>query len=130
MCGSVRYAGEGDPVFMGNCHCADCRKSSASGHMALLAVPAAGMDVNGEVSTYEMSADSGATVTHNFCPNCGSPMFNTNSTMPGVIVFVASSLDDPEIYKPAVTVYASRALSWDQPDAYTKQFEKMPPMGG
>lgn len=130
LCGSVSYKGEGEPVFMGNCHCADCRKSSASGHMSLMAVPSAAIELSGAVSTYELKADAGATVTHNFCPNCGSQMFNTNSGMPGVIVLVASSLDDPEIYKPAVTVYASRALSWDQPDADTKQFEKMPPMGG
>ncbi len=115
---------------MGNCHCVDCRKSSASGHMALMAVPEAAISMKGAVSTFELKADSGATVTHNFCPNCGSQMFNKNSGSPGVMVLIASTLDDPEIYKPAVSVYASRALSWDQPDPNTQQFETMPPQGG
>ncbi len=130
LCGSVSYSGEGEPVFMGNCHCTDCRKSSASGHAALMAVPEAAINMAGPVSTYELTADSGATVTHNFCPKCGSQMFNTNSNIPGITVLVASTLDDPEIYKPAATVYASRALSWDQADPGAEKFDKMPPMGG
>ncbi len=130
LCGSISYQGEAEPVFMGNCHCTECRKSSGSGHMALMAVPEASIEVVGTASSYELKTDSGAAVTHNFCPNCGSQMFNKNSNMPGVTVLVASTLDDPEIYKPATTVYASRALSWDRPDPNTEKFDEMPPMGG
>lgn len=130
LCGAVNYDGDVEPMFMGNCHCVDCRKSSGSGHLALMAVPAAALSIEGNVSSYAIKADSGATVTHNFCPNCGSQMFNTNTNMEGVTVLIATTLDDPEFYKPRMTVYASRALSWDQPDPATQQFDAMPPANG
>ncbi len=130
LCGAVRYEGDVEPIFMGNCHCTDCRKSSGSGHMALISVPETAIAITGEVKAYELKADSGAVMTHNFCPNCGSQMFMKNLTMPGVMVLVAATLDDPEIYKPTVTVYASRALSWDKPHPGTEKFDEMPPMGG
>ena len=130
LCGAVSYEGDGEPIFAGNCHCTDCRKLSASGHMSLMAWPEAGVSIKGDVTAHTVTADSGATVTNHFCPKCGSQIFKTNSNMPGVRVLVAGTLDDPEIYKPAVSVYASRALSWDRPDPATQQFETMPPTGG
>ena len=130
LCGGVTYEGSGEPVFTGKCHCTDCRKASGGGHMALFAVPEGAVKISGETKSYGLKADSGATVTHHFCPNCGVRMFNTNTNMAGLTVLVASTLDDPEFYKPAMTVYASRALSWDQPDAATQKFDEMPPMGG
>ena len=129
LCGAVSYKGEAEPLFAGNCHCNDCRKSSAGGHMALMAVPAPAVEIIGEVKGYEMKADSGATVTHHFCPNCGSQIYNTNTNMEGVTVLVATTLDNPEVYRPLVSVFASRALSWDQPNPATQQFDEMPPMG-
>jgi len=39
----------------------------------------------------------------------------------------ASSLDDPEIFKPGLVVYTKRAPSWDQLDPSLPAFEGMPP---
>ncbi len=130
LCGGVTYEGRGEPSFAGNCHCMDCRKASGGGHMALLTVRDSEIAISGETKGYDLKANSGATMTHYFCPNCGVRMFLTNSRLPGKKVMVASTLDDPEFYKPAVTLYASRALSWDQPDPATERFDEMPPAGG
>ena len=40
----------------------------------------------------------------------------------------ASSLDDLQVFKPQVVVYASRAPSWDYVDPKLPSFPKMPPM--
>lgn len=129
LCGQIKYEGEGEPVFTGNCHCTDCRKASGAGHMSLFAVPENAVKISGEAKGYDLASDSGATVTHHFCPNCGVRVFNSNTNMSGMAVIVATTLDDPEFYKPGMSVYASRALSWDQPNPATQQFDKMPPMG-
>lgn len=129
LCGAVKYRGETEPKVMVNCHCEDCRKSSAGGHMSLMMVSAADVSFSGPVSSYEIKADSGARVTHNFCPTCGSQMYNTNENMKGMNVLVASTLDDPELFAPQATVYASRALPWDQPNPSTQHFDEMPPRG-
>lgn len=129
LCGSVAYSGEAEPVFSANCHCTDCRKSSAAGHMSLMAVAEPALAMSGDVTSYAMTADSGATVTHNFCPKCGSQMYNKSTKFPDVVMLVASNLDDPELFAPAVSVYTSRALRWDQPNAQTQQFETTPESG-
>lgn len=129
LCGAVRYQANAEPAFMANCHCEDCRKSSAAGHMSLMGLPAAAISFEGALTEYEMTADSGATVTHHFCPTCGSQLYNNTSNNPDGLVLVASTLDNPDLFSPQVCVYASKATAWDQPKEGIPHFEKMPPRG-
>ncbi len=127
LCGAVRYSVDAGPTFMANCHCDDCRKSSAAGHMSLIGVPAENIAFEGQVSQYEIAAESGATVTHHFCPICGSQLYNKTTNNPDGVAVVAATLDDPDIFSPQVSVYASKAMPWDPPKEGVPQFEKMPP---
>jgi hypothetical protein len=47
--------------------------------------------------------------------------------MPGVMMITASSLDDPEQFVSQMSVYTSRAPSWDRPPADAPSFPEMPP---
>jgi hypothetical protein len=49
--------------------------------------------------------------------------------MPGVVFPRASSLDDPEMAKPQMVVFASRAPSWDYVDPALPAFPTMPEGG-
>lgn len=127
LCGAVRYSCSAEPAMAGHCHCEDCRRSSGSGHCSHLGAPEAGVAVSGEVKGYARPADSGNVVTRYFCPTCGAPVFSTNSAMPGMMFLRASSLDDPEVFKPQLHVYVSRAASWDRPHGELPAFDTMPP---
>ena len=129
LCGAVRYIADAEPTFMANCHCMDCRKSSAAGHMSLFGLPADKVEFTGVMSEYSMTADSGGTVTHSFCPNCGTQIHTGSTNSPGGVNIVAASLDDPALFLPQVSVYAGNATPWDPPKADIPQFEKMPPRG-
>lgn len=129
LCGAVRYESTADAMFSGHCHCVDCRKSSGAGHCAHLGVPAAAISFSGETSAYARAADSGNEVTRRFCPNCGAAVYSTNAAMAGMVFVRASSLDDPEAFKPQMIVYASRAPSWDVMDSNLPSFAEMPPQG-
>ena len=129
LCGAVCYTADADPTFMANCHCMDCRKSSAAGHMSLFGLPADKVEFTGVMSVYSMTADSGGTVTHSFCPTCGAQMFTSSTNSPDNVHIVAASLDNPDIFSPQVSVYASSATSWDRPKEGIPQFDKMPPRG-
>lgn len=129
LCGAVRYAADADPTFMANCHCMDCRKSSAAGHMSLIGLPVGKVEITGDVAEYSMTADSGGTVTHHFCPTCGAQLFTKTSNNSDGIAVVAASLDNPDIFSPQVSVYASNATPWDPPKEGIPQFDKMPPRG-
>lgn len=131
LCGAVRYSCDGTPAMAGHCHCEDCRRSSGSGHCSHLAVPEASLRVQGKAAAYERPADSGNLVTRHFCPTCGAPLYSTNAAMPGMVFLRASSLDDPEVFKPEMHVYVARAPSWDRPTGGLPIFDTMPPgMGG
>jgi hypothetical protein len=127
LCGAVRYACGAQPAIAGHCHCEDCRRSSGSGHSSHLAVPETSFKLSGEVKGYERAADSGNLITRYFCPTCGAPVFSRNTGMPGMAFIRASTLDDVEVFKPQMHVYASRAASWDEPRGGLPAFDVMPP---
>jgi hypothetical protein len=127
LCGAVRYTCDAEPIMAGHCHCEDCRRSSGSGHSSHLAVPEAAVVLTGETKAYVRPSASGNPVTRAFCPECGAPVFSKNPAMPGMLFLRASSLDDLEIFKPQMHVWAVRAASWDSPSTGLPAFDKMPP---
>ena len=85
--------------------------------------------VTGAVTFYDRAADSGNIVSRGFCGKCGSPIYSKNSAMAGIVFPRASVLDDPEIAKPQMIVYASRAPSWDHMSHALPAFPIMPESG-
>ena len=126
LCGAVRYEGT-DQLGGGHCHCLDCRRSSGTGHCSHMAVPEGAFHITGDVRFYDAPADSGNIISRGFCPICGSAVYSKNAGMPGLAFVRASSLDDPEVFRPEVVVYAKRAPSWDRMDPTLPAFESMPP---
>lgn len=129
LCGSVRIESRAAPQLVGHCHCIDCRRSSGIGHSTHLVVPEAAVTVTGKVTYFESAADSGIRVSRGFCRTCGSPLLSRNAAMPGMAFVRASALDDPEIIKPQMIVYASRAPSWDKMDLTLPAVATMPEDG-
>ena len=99
-----------------------------TGHSSHMAVPRAAVSLSGAVAVYARPADSGNIVSRAFCPNCGAPVYSLNDAMPDLMFIRASTLDDLEVFKPQMIVYASRGASWDHFDAGLPRFDRMPPM--
>lgn len=129
LCGGVRFTCSSPPVLSGHCQCVDCRKSSGTGHCTHIVAPKSAFSITGSVTSYARPADSGNIVTRMFCPTCGCALYSINSAMPDMIFPRASALDDPEIAKPQMVVYASRGPSWDMIDPNLPKFPLMP-LGG
>ena len=125
LCEAVRYECE-EEAGGGHCHCIDCRKASGTGHCSHMIVPEAAFTVSGEVRFFDKPADSVNMVSRGFCPNCGSAVYSTNAGMPGLVFVRASSLDDPNEFKPQMIVYTDRAASWDHMDPSLPGFATMP----
>ena len=125
LCGKVRYEGQ-EESGGGHCHCIDCRKTSGTGHGSHMIVPEGAFSLTGEVRWFEKPADSGNMVRRGFCPNCGSAIYSTNGGMPGLVFVRASSLDDPNVFRPQMVVYTDRAASWDHMDNALPTFPNMP----
>lgn len=127
-CGSVRYEIAAESVMAGHCQCRDCQHASGGGHASMLMFPADAIKITGTAKYHQVRADSGNMVNRGFCPDCGSPLFGKSSGMPNMATVTVGSLDDPSRFKPQFSVYNSRGHAWDQLDAATPKFPKMPPM--
>nr|WP_209009257.1 GFA family protein [Pseudovibrio japonicus] len=112
-----------------HCHCDDCRKSSGTGHCTHTALPKEAVEVTGELTLFDKPADSGNVISRAFCPNCGSAVYSLNSSMSDLIFVRASTIDQPDVIEAQVTVYSSRAPSWDKIDESLQAFPEMPPQG-
>ena len=130
LCGAVRYKVSGDQIFSGRCYCNDCRKTSGTGHNAVFAVAEQAVSITGKLTNYTKPGGSGQPFTRRFCPVCGSRIAGVGPALPGMVLITASTLDDPEKFVSQMSVFASRAPSWDRPPPGTPSFPEMPPPQG
>lgn len=128
LCGAIRYEVSGEPVNMWNCHCDDCRRSSGASYTTNVFVKGSDLTVTqGETRRFQHRADSGNTMTKQYCADCGSQLFNGNSGRPGIVVIRAGTIDDARFVVPRAHIYASRALPSAIEGAGIPIFDTMPP---
>ncbi len=116
-CGAIRYQSKGGPKFAIICQCRQCQRITGGGHAASFAVDAETTEVEGDLSYYEQTSDSGSTTRSGFCGNCGNPVLKTTSGHAEFTFFHAATLDDPAIYKPEMVVYSTSKQPWDHVDS-------------
>ena len=112
LCGKVRYTCESDPLLCVTCHCKNCQRQAGSALSIIIGVPEAAVEVTGEVTTYNDTGDSGASVRRQFCNTCGSPVFTRIDSPPGMMFIKAGTLDDTTGLKPAFHCYTKSKQAW------------------
>jgi hypothetical protein len=90
-------------------------------------VPAGGVTITGEPRYYAVIGESGKKISRGFCATCGSPLFFKADAFPGAIGIRPASLDDPNIFRPGVSIYTSSAPAWATFAEGAPKFSKMPP---
>ena len=113
LCGQVRYRITVQPKFQYLCHCRDCQRMSGSGYLPLLAIPLEGFQIEGDLTFYERTADSGRAAREAFCSRCGSRLFGDGEGIPGVVVVTAGSLDNPNGFTPDAHIHTRSRNHWD-----------------
>lgn len=127
LCGTVSYTITGEPVRTAQCHCKDCQRASGTGHMSLAFFNSDDVDIQGEVASFAVTADSGNVNTRHFCPKCGSRVYGENSARPGIVGIAVGTTDDNDWFSPAAIVYAGARPSWDMTTDAVPNFDTMPP---
>ena len=130
LCGAVRFEADGDPLFSSNCHCRDCQRVSSGAYLPVMGFPVGAVHVHGTVKTFQRRADSGASVSISFCPECGAHLFAKADALQGVLLLHAGVLDDPSLYNPQLDIFTASAQPWDHMDPSLPKFPKMPPLVG
>jgi len=126
LCGSVRYVLKGDLQAVAICHCTHCQRQSGSILSFNVVVREADYHQRGETKVYVDQGDSGQPLHRHFCGRCGSPVFTTTATAPGMIVVRAGTLESMEGLQPTSEIYTDHAVKWLAPVAGTARFPQSP----
>ena len=104
LCGAVRYVVRGEPVHVGRCHCADCRKESGSAFTVYAQWPLDAFEMSGEIASYD---------GRGFCPRCGSRLLNPPDPDEGLVEIRIGTLDDaPFGLTPEAEIWVKRREPW------------------
>ena len=110
QCGAVAYRIDGKVYRLNVCHCRDCQIQSGSAFgMSLIIEPDAFQLVSGQLTTFELTADSDRTKTCAFCPVCGVRIYNRTSALMSV---KAGTLNDVSQLSPDAHYWTARKQSW------------------
>ena len=126
LCGAVRFRLSAEPLATRVCWCRDCQHLSANG-VANLLVPTAALEISGQMSEFERTADSGNRIRQRFCPKCGSPLFANSAARSEVTAVRVGSLDDPAAVRPTMNIWCSSAPAWAGLDPELERHERQPP---
>lgn len=111
QCGACRYEISAEPIEVDVCHCAECRKQSASAFGITVIVPADAFRMaQGAPASWTRRTDSGHALECRFCPTCGSRIVHLSSGYPGQAFVKGGSLDEPPDLSRATHIWASRKL--------------------
>jgi hypothetical protein len=103
----------GEPVHVGRCHCADCRKESGSAFTVYGQWPIEAFEVSGEIASYN---------GRGFCVRCGSRLLDLIDPGDTLVEIRLGSLDEaPFELKPEAELWVKRRESWLPPVVGTTQ---------
>jgi hypothetical protein len=127
LCGAVRYEVSAEPVAFMLCHCRDCQYASGGEPASVVVVPRVAFQLKqGNVKGYAAVGESGGTVTRQFCPDCGTPLFSELGAMPHLFGIKAGSMDDASWLKPSAFLWKKSAHAWAHFDPAIPAFDKGP----
>jgi hypothetical protein len=127
LCRAVRYSIGAAPIVTRACWCRVCQYIGAGSGTVNTCFPSAAVTVTGELRDYVMTADSGNLSHRRFCPSCGTHLFSASEARPHLVFVRAGTLDDPELARPAMSIWTSMAPSWACLDARLPKVERQPP---
>jgi hypothetical protein len=114
QCGALRYRVElSEAVTLYRCHCRDCQKQSSSAFGMSMILPAEAFEVTrGNPQSWSRTADSGRPVHGYFCGACGTRLYHTSPSRPGMVNLKPGTLDDPGDLQPIGDVWTDSRQAW------------------
>jgi hypothetical protein len=127
LCRAVRYRSAAPPIVTRVCWCRLCQYIGAGSGTVNTCFRTETLTVEGELADYRSVADSGSIMHRRFCPRCGVHLFSEAESRPHLVFVRTGTLDDPELAKPAATIWTSAAPSWACIDERLPRTERQPP---
>jgi hypothetical protein len=126
LCGALRYEASGEPLYAGNCYCADCRKASGSGFVPFIGFASAAIRFSGATRQFRCPSARGTESVRNFCSACGSLVFGGDPGHDEWHTVYAGSLDDPSLFRPQIAIFTRGRPAWALVPEGLTMFEALP----
>lgn len=107
-CGAVRFEARGEPKFVANCHCRDCRRATAAPFSTWVGFDAPNVSWQGQRAIYESSP----TVSRGFCAACGTPLSYSGKKWAAETHLLIGCFDEPRELAPKGDVFVEEKLPW------------------
>ena len=130
LCKQVRYRITAAPIVTRVCWCRTCQYLAAGSATVNVCFPSNAITIEGEMKDYRSVADSGNVMHRRFCPSCGTALLSEAEIRPHLVFVRAGTLDDPEVARPAATIWTSSAPTWACFNESLPKIEKQPPPAG
>jgi hypothetical protein len=127
LCRAARYTIAAAPIVTRICWCRVCQYIGAGGPTVNACFPSDAVTVSGELNDYSMLADSGNVSHRRFCPRCGTHLFSASEARPHLVFVRVGTLDDPELARPAMSIWTASAPSWACFDERLPKVQRQPP---
>jgi hypothetical protein len=125
LCGAIRYEVRGDPIRIVNCHCDDCRRATGSSFGTYVFVNEGDLAIlQGTPKSYEHANDIGATMTKQFCGNCGTQLFGKGSRGQRMVHVKVGTIDDASFVRPSMDLFVSKKLPFVRLSDETEHFDR------
>lgn len=128
LCGGVTYSVDAEPVWQGVCHCLNCQRQTSAPFSVVVGVPSETLAVQGATLASFKTASEGydSTTERRFCSACGSPIYSTIESMPGLAFLKAGSMDDTSWLEPTVEIWTRSAQPWTPHFENATRYERIP----
>jgi hypothetical protein len=112
-CEQLSITVEGDPRIVATCSCIQCQKRTGSAFgVSSYFRDKQVLETRGEFTTGSRTADSGHTISGNFCPRCGSTVFWKGDFILGHTGIAVGCFGDPDFPQPTAAAWCATKHSW------------------
>jgi len=117
-CGAIKFEIDGDPYWVGHCHCESCRRASGSAMTTFAGFKLEQVTFSGAERSRRTTDDG---VTRSFCADCGSPIGYESNIRPDEIHLHLGLFDDLDRLKPQDHSFLEEKASWLKADEHLPQ---------
>ncbi len=125
ICGQVKYQIIDKPLFTQACHCKDCKVLTGSSYVVNSSILENTLIVEGEVSSTELKAGSGASYKTYFCTKCGTYVYADYDSAVGRLTVRTKTLNNSEKFPPQVHIFTKDKDPWLNLPEYVICFKEM-----
>jgi hypothetical protein len=126
-CGAVTVTIAAEPVGTRQCWCRQCQKVAGGGPTHNAMFPTEAVTIKGARAEHAYVAASGNKLTHEYCPQCGTPVLGRSSARPHLRTIRFGLLDEGHGLRPDVAIWTDEAPEWATIDPRMESWPRQPP---